>query len=159
MTQEIVNAVLASLQTNSRTVEQLTRTKTLSDDSEIEVSGGRKVTFGDLKKLVGVVTEVAVTAHEDRCPVVIHLSNGVDIPFDIPAAGTEKAGVLTARNYNRLVETIVNAENAVNWLNEYKTTNNAAVAELRKQLASYKETSDVDGYVHIRIDAGKGACV
>lgn len=153
MTQEIVNAVLASLQTNSRTVEQLTRTKTLSDDSEIEVSGGRKVTFGDLKKLVGVVTEVAVTAHKVRCPVVIHLSNDVEIPFNIPAAGTEKAGVLTARNYNRLVETIVNAENAVNWLNEYKTTNNEAVAELRKQLASYKETSDVVGYVHIRVDA------
>lgn len=48
--QQIVNLVLQSLKTNSLTIEQLTSITELPDDAYIEVSGGCKISCGDLKK-------------------------------------------------------------------------------------------------------------
>ena len=49
--QQIVNLVLQSLKTNSLTIEQLTSITELPDDAYIEVSGGCKISCGDLKKV------------------------------------------------------------------------------------------------------------
>ena len=43
--QEIINAVLSAILTNSKTIEQLTPTESLSDDDAIEVSGGRRISY------------------------------------------------------------------------------------------------------------------
>ena len=43
--QEIINAVLSAIMTNSKTIEQLTPTESLSDDDAIEVSGGRRISY------------------------------------------------------------------------------------------------------------------
>ena len=43
--QEIINAVLSAIMTNSKTIEQLTPTESLSDNDAIEVSGGRRISY------------------------------------------------------------------------------------------------------------------
>ena len=43
--QEIINAVLSAIRTNSKTISQLTAVSQMSDDDYIELSGGRKVSF------------------------------------------------------------------------------------------------------------------
>ena len=46
--QEIIAAVLSSIRTNSKTIDQLTEVIEVSDDDYIEISGGRKVSFAVL---------------------------------------------------------------------------------------------------------------
>ena len=43
--QEIINAVLSAIRTNSKTITQLTRVTEMSDDDYIELSGGRRVAY------------------------------------------------------------------------------------------------------------------
>lgn len=50
--QEVVAAVIAALKTNSKTIDQLTAVTTLADTDNLEISGGKKVSFGNLKELV-----------------------------------------------------------------------------------------------------------
>lgn len=50
--QQIINAVLSSIRTNSRTIDQLSLATTLSDDNCFEVSGGKRVLFALLKKTI-----------------------------------------------------------------------------------------------------------
>lgn len=49
--QQIISLVLQALKTNSLTIEQLTSITELPDDAYIEVSGGCKISCGDLKKV------------------------------------------------------------------------------------------------------------
>ena len=49
---QITGAVLSSLSTNSRTIDQLTPTDTLSDGDSFEVSGGKKIAYELLKQLI-----------------------------------------------------------------------------------------------------------
>lgn len=51
-TQEIINSVLSSIRTNSRTISSLTSATELSDSDAIEIAGGKKVTYGKLKELM-----------------------------------------------------------------------------------------------------------
>lgn len=49
--QQIISLVLQALKTNSLTIEQLTSVNELPDDAYIEISGGCKISCGDLKKM------------------------------------------------------------------------------------------------------------
>ena len=46
--QEIINAVLAALRTNSKSIDQLTSVSEMSDTDFLELNGGRKVSYGVL---------------------------------------------------------------------------------------------------------------
>lgn len=55
--QEIINAVLSAIRTNSNTINQLTPVTELSDDDSIEISGGKRVTYGVLMGLIDTAFE------------------------------------------------------------------------------------------------------
>lgn len=50
--QEIASRVLASIRTNSRTIDQLTAVLALSDTDLIEIHGGKKAAFAVIKKAI-----------------------------------------------------------------------------------------------------------
>ena len=51
--QNIISAVLSAIRTNSKTIEQLTPVTSLSDDDNIELSGGKRVQVKVLRELLG----------------------------------------------------------------------------------------------------------
>lgn len=50
--QNIVNAVLSALETNSLEIQDLTPVLSLNDDDVFEVAGGKKVSYGVLKDVI-----------------------------------------------------------------------------------------------------------
>lgn len=50
--QEIINAVLASIRTNSRTISQLTPVAELNEDDYFEVSGDRRISYTSIRDLI-----------------------------------------------------------------------------------------------------------
>lgn len=50
--QSIAAAVISSIRTNAKTIAQLTPVSTLADTDEIEIGGGKKVTYATLKALI-----------------------------------------------------------------------------------------------------------
>ncbi len=61
--QEIINAVLSAIRTNSKTITQLTPVTEMSDDDYIELSGGRSVAYRYLMAILG--TYVTAEAMRD----------------------------------------------------------------------------------------------
>lgn len=61
--QEIVNAVLAALRTNSKTITQLTTVNSMSDGDYIELSGGRKASYATF--IAGLTTAAQLQAAGD----------------------------------------------------------------------------------------------
>lgn len=56
--QTIINAVLSSIRTNSRTIEQLTPVTSLNNDDSFEINGGKRVTYAVLKGMLGKILNV-----------------------------------------------------------------------------------------------------
>lgn len=50
--QSIVNSVLSSVRTNSRTIDQLSLITTLADEDCLEVSGGKRISYAYLKEVI-----------------------------------------------------------------------------------------------------------
>lgn len=50
--QSVVNAVLSSIRTNSKTIGQLTPANTMSDSDCFEIDGGKKVSLGLLRDAI-----------------------------------------------------------------------------------------------------------
>ena len=63
--QEIVNEVLAALQTHGKTIGQLTPVTSPSDSDTFELSGGRNLSYGKLKELI---TDIFTAALNDYVP-------------------------------------------------------------------------------------------
>ena len=63
--QEIVNEVLAALQTHGKTIGQLTPVTSPSDSDTFELSGGRNLSYGKLKELI---TAIITDALNDYVP-------------------------------------------------------------------------------------------
>lgn len=79
MTQEefdaIVAAVIASLKTNGKTIAQLTPVTSLANSDSLEVSGGKKISFGKLKEIVAA--DVTVSAEEIKGYVVAVIADNL----------------------------------------------------------------------------------
>lgn len=88
--EQIVAAVLSALRTNGKTINQLTATTTLSDSDNLEVSGGRKISFAKLKE--AVADAVSVTANEIKGYVVIESTS--DLPEEPTTEQQQKAYLL-----------------------------------------------------------------
>lgn len=56
--QTIINAVLSSIRTNSRTIEQLTPVTSLNNDDSFEINGGKRVTYAVLKGMLDKILNV-----------------------------------------------------------------------------------------------------
>lgn len=55
--QSVVSAVLSAIRTNSLTIDQLTTATDISDTDNIEIGGGKKVSFAVLKSKIASMTE------------------------------------------------------------------------------------------------------
>lgn len=56
--QTIINAVLSSIRTNARTIEQLTPVTSLNNDDSFEINGGKRVTYAVLKGMLDNILNV-----------------------------------------------------------------------------------------------------
>ena len=61
--QEIVNEVLAALQTHGKTIGQLTPVISPSDSDTFELSGGRNLSYGKLKDLITAIFTAALNGY------------------------------------------------------------------------------------------------
>lgn len=116
--QNIINAVLSSIRTNSRTIEQLTPVTSLSDNDSFEIDGSKRVTYAVLRDLIVSLLSaeqdmlkiligkkelktVSITTSEDSATLSIS-SVGKTIATDVPVATTSKAGFITAADKLKL---------------------------------------------------------
>ena len=127
----IVSAVLSALQTNSKTIAQLTAVTALQDTDSFEIDGGRRVTFGVLKTLIEAMgsadtqgltslinakelQSASVTADDDGATVTLTITNagGNSVSGTLPIATTTKAGIITAATMTKINLAYTNAEAA-----------------------------------------------
>lgn len=89
--QSIVDAVLSAIRTNSRTIEQLTIVQEPSDSDSLELSGGKRITVGALRRLVAASIEI------DEYTIKGYQSiNSVD---ELPDTETDKGYILGTTLY------------------------------------------------------------
>ena len=130
---EIISAVLSSLQTNSKTVMDMSNIPSISDDDFIELNGGRRVSFRVLKQSISdlftenfnnIHTEIA--GHKiDRVLTEISEDNiGIDIVtreqtfhVDIPLATDKKAGLMSPEHVAALNDAQANVSQLRQWKN------------------------------------------
>ena len=122
--QSIVSAVLSSIRTNSRTIDQLTPVTSLSDNDSFEINGGKRVTY---KVLMGLIASLASTEHDSLKKLIANnvlksvnidatensatlsiSSGGKTITATIPIATTSNAGLMTAA-HDRLIRLLQSA--------------------------------------------------
>ena len=116
--QSIVSAVLSSIRTNSRTIDQLTPVTSLSDSDSFEINGGKRVTYKVLRDLIASLSSseqdslrtlinkcelksATITVAESTATLSIS-SVGKTITASIPVATTSKAGLMTAADKVKL---------------------------------------------------------
>lgn len=114
----VVSAVLSSLQTNSRTIDQLTPVSSLADSDSFEINGGKRVTYKVLRELIASLStneqnslktligkcelkSVSITVAESSATLTIS-SVGKSISTQIPIATDKKAGLMTAADKLKL---------------------------------------------------------
>lgn len=118
--QEIVSAVLSSLQTNSRTIEQLTPVTSLDDDDCIEIGGGKTVTVGVLKSIIKALSDTDIDTLTtsiskagisgisfvclDDGSVCVQIKTRDKKQFDatVPMASKNTAGLISAADFSKL---------------------------------------------------------
>ena len=130
--QSIVSAVLSSIRTNSRTIDQLTPVTSLSDNDSFEINGGKRVTYKVLRDLIASLSSaeqdslkalitkcelksMSITATESSATLTIS-SNGKTLSTEVPVATTSKAGLMTAADKVKLqsaYETIAKGLNPI----------------------------------------------
>ena len=109
--QSVVSAVLSSLQTNSKTIDQLTAVETLGDSDVFEIGGGKKVTYKVLKGLIeemeqsehdglmtiigrGQIRSVSVLADADAVTLTL-VSADRTVSAQLPLSSADSAGLMS----------------------------------------------------------------
>ena len=150
----IVSAVLSSIRTNSKTIEQMTPATSLGETDYFEVSGGKKVSYSVLKELIGSMStedqdslrtqieqaalkSVSITTTETSATLTIQ-SVGKTITCSIPLVTSTNAGLMTALDKVKLNATYelantakTTADNALS-----KAENATSTAEAASQNAA-----------------------
>ena len=153
--QKIVDAVLSSVRTNSKEINQLTAVTMLSDSNYFEIDGGKKVSFRVLSELISsmasqerdslqtmiannVLEDVRITSTETTATIEIS-SKGKTISTSIPLASSTEAGFMTAadkvklqRTYENVDKTLTAANQAVSEAAKAQSTANQAVSDAAK---------------------------
>ena len=140
--QVIFDAILSSLQTNSKTISQLTPQSSLGDNDWFELNGGRKVSYSVLRDLIAsmsstdmdslrtlinknVLKSASLDVSESAATLTIK-SVGTTISCDVPVATTDKAGIITAADKLKLKSAYETAETALEAAEEAVSTAEAA---------------------------------
>lgn len=98
--QGVITSVVTAIRTNSRTIGQLTPISTLSDNDMIEISGGRKISFGDLKTILDNV------GREDLDILTIKVNKNTQAIKELSAGGTQ--GGVTTLDIESISERTIN---------------------------------------------------
>ena len=150
--QSVINAVLSSIKTNSRSIGQLTGVQTLSDNDCFEVAGGRKIAYSVLRDLIyaavkaklenmqtdianSVLQSVSFDAKSSTATLTIKQKGYDAITVSVPIATDSQSGIMTAADKAKLDNTYT------------KDEINAKVDEINKDIAKAdaKWTDIVDG--------------
>ncbi|MDE7465018.1 MAG: hypothetical protein K2M59_03965 [Muribaculaceae bacterium] len=117
--QTIINSVLSAIQTNARSIDQLTPVTSLGDTDYFEVSGGKRVSYDVISKLVedmisthdddlltlinkNVLAKVTVDADEASAMLTVS-THGKRLSAMIPVVTRDQSGILTVADYNKLL--------------------------------------------------------
>lgn len=157
--QAIIDAVLSSLRTNSRTIAQLTPVSSLSSADYFEVSGGRRVSFTVLASLIASLSEsdqsnlqtaidkkelqsVAFTTTQSSATLTIK-SVGKTIQCSVPVATSSQSGIITAADKVKLDSAYTNASSALTQANAAKAAadNAQSTANTAKTAANNAQSS------------------
>lgn len=140
--QVIFDAVIASLRTNSKTIEQLTPQTSLGSNDWFELNGGRKVSYTVLRDLIAsmsssdqdslrtligknVLKSVSFDVGESTATLTIK-SAGTTISCNVPVATSAKAGIITALDKVKIQTAYDNGQAAISKANAAQDTANAA---------------------------------
>ena len=140
--QVIFDAVLSSLRTNSKTIEQLTPQTSLGSNDWFELNGGRKVSYTVLRDLIAsmsssdqdslrtligknVLKSVSFDVGESTATLTIK-SAGTTISCNVPVATSAKAGIITALDKVKIQTAYDNGQTAISKANAAQDTANAA---------------------------------
>lgn len=140
--QVIFDAVLSSLRTNSKTIEQLTPQTSLGSNDWFELNGGRKVSYTVLRDLIAsmsssdqdslrtligknVLKSVSFDVGENTATLTIK-SAGTTISCNVPVATSAKAGIITALDKVKIQTAYDNGQTAISKANAAQDTANAA---------------------------------
>lgn len=142
--QVIFDAVLSSLRTNSKTIEQLTPQTSLGSNDWFELNGGRKVSYTVLRDLIAsmssydqdslrtligknVLKSVSFDVGESTATLTIK-SAGTTISCNVPVATSAKAGIITALDKVKIQTAYDNGQTAISKANAAQDTADAARA-------------------------------
>lgn len=136
--QSVVNAVLSSIRTNSRTIDQLTTVNSLSETDCFEIGGGKKVKYSTLRDLIASASATTqdnlltlvnkcelVSAHfeaTDSTATLVVSSKGKTITCSVPIASTNGSGFMTATDKIKLQSAYDIAQMAKDIAQSGKTT-------------------------------------
>lgn len=131
LTQEqqiIFDAVIASLRTNSKTIEDLTPQTSLGSNDWFELNGGRKVSYAVLSALIkslsstdhdsyetrinkNVLKAVSFDVSESAATLTVE-SNGKTVSCSVPVATATASGIITALDKVKIQSAYENAQAA-----------------------------------------------
>lgn len=157
--QVIFDAVLSSLRTNSKTIEQLTPQTSLGSNDWFELNGGRKVSYTVLRDLIAsmsssdqdslrtligknVLKSVSFNVGESTATLTIK-SAGTTISCNVPVATSSKAGIITALDKVKIQTAYDNGQTAISKANAAQNTANTAqsTANAAKTAAENAQTT------------------
>jgi len=128
--QSVIEAVLASLKTNGKTIAQLTEVTSLSESDYFEISDGRKVSYSvlagllseifadDLEKLStdianATIESVEFTVGESTATLTVK-QHGFDAKTaSVPVSSSTQAGIITAEQYAKYEQAAETADEAL----------------------------------------------
>lgn len=126
--QVIFDAVIASLRTNSKTIEDLTPQTSLGSNDWFELNGGRKVSYAVLSALIkslsstdhdsyetrinkNVLKAVSFDVSESAATLTVE-SNGKTVSCSVPVATATASGIITALDKVKIQSAYENAQAA-----------------------------------------------
>lgn len=141
----IIDAVLSALRTNSRTIGQLTPVSSLSPSDQIEISGGRRVSYATLAELISSLSDpefaaireaidrmeilsVSVTAADDAATLSVKCKDKT-ISCPLPIVTASQSGILTAYDKRMIDATGDTAKSALEIAQKTRDALDALVGE------------------------------
>ena len=156
--QSIIDAVLSSIRTNSRSIGQLTAVSTLSEGDFFEVAGGKKVSFAVLRDLVSafanldaesiktdvakmLVQNVAFDVTESAATLTIKQQGYAAKTVSVPVATDKHSGIITAADKVKLESAYTSSQTAITAANNAQK----GVTDLSNSIGKPSGIATLDG--------------
>ena len=156
--QSIIDAVLSSIRTNSRSIGQLTAVSTLSEGDFFEVAGGKKVSFSVLRDLVSafanldaesiktdvakmLVQNVAFDVTESAATLTIKQQGYAAKTVSLPVATDKHSGIITAADKVKLESAYTSSQTAITAANNAQK----GVTDLSNSIGKPSGIATLDG--------------